>query len=366
MKYIPLNAASTEAEKETFCKMVASYGSEMDAHQNRCTPCGIFPKWANSMINIQGDFDLHLELCCDGDLYIGFIYGKIDYSWHKGYIKDGYGHIMEFYVLPEYRRRGYGRKMYLHLEELLRKDGAKRLYLTADPVTGATFWTRFGFAPTGEKSMENNLEIFEKSVTIDMMDFVIHHYDALIGEGNDPVFDPAPLREYMDKWDGQAFIDAMELDQNKSVLEIGVGTGRLAVRTAPLCGDFCGIDISPKTIERARYNLAEQRNVSLICGDFLSYEFDRSFDVVYSSLTFMHIEDKQRAIDKIADLMNCAGRLVLSIDKNPNDYIDNGTRRIKVYPDKPDATAGYLRAAGLTITDRYDTEFAKVFVARKE
>ena len=42
---------------------------------------------------------------------------------------------------------------------------------------------------------------------------LIRHYDALIDEGNDPVFDPPPLREYMDKWDGQAFIDAMELDE---------------------------------------------------------------------------------------------------------------------------------------------------------
>lgn len=162
MNYIPLNAASAEDEKEAFRKMVASYGPELDANQNRRTPCEIFPKWANSMINNQGDSDRHLELCCDGDLLIGFLYGKIDHSWHKGYIKDGYGYIMEFYVLPEYRRRGYGRQMYLHLEQLLTQDGAIRLYLTADPVTGVPFWSRLGFIATGEKSLENNLEIFEK------------------------------------------------------------------------------------------------------------------------------------------------------------------------------------------------------------
>lgn len=54
---------------------------------------------------------------------------------------------------------------------------------------------------------------------------VISHYDALIDEGNDPVHDPKPLQNYMDKWDGQAFIDRMELNVNKSVLEIGLGTG---------------------------------------------------------------------------------------------------------------------------------------------
>ena len=85
---------------------------------------------------------------------------------------------------------------------------------------------------------------------------IIRHYDLLIDENNDPVHDPKPLQDYMDKWDGQNFIDKMELNKDKSVLEIGVGTGRLAVRVAPLCGRFYGVDISPKTIERAKENLS--------------------------------------------------------------------------------------------------------------
>lgn len=35
---------------------------------------------------------------------------------------------------------------------------------------------------------------------------VINHYDLLIGENNDPVHDQKPLRDYMDKWDGQALL----------------------------------------------------------------------------------------------------------------------------------------------------------------
>ena len=81
---------------------------------------------------------------------------------------------------------------------------------------------------------------------------VINHYDSLIDENNDPVFDPEPLKEYMDKWDGKVFLDALTLDDTKSVLEIGVGTGRLALRTAPRCKEFYGIDISPKTIKKAQ------------------------------------------------------------------------------------------------------------------
>ena len=62
---------------------------------------------------------------------------------------------------------------------------------------------------------------------------VIAHYDKLIDESNDPVYDPEPLQEYMNKWDGQAFIEEMKIDNTKTVLEIGVGTGRLALKTIP-------------------------------------------------------------------------------------------------------------------------------------
>lgn len=193
----------------------------------------------------------------------------------------------------------------------------------------------------------------------------VSHYDLLIDEDNDPVHDPEPLQNYMNKWDGPEFTEQMQLNSSKSVLEIGVGTGRLAVRVSPLCGEFYGVDISSKTIERAKENLTEFENVRLTCADFLSYEFGRAFDVVYSSLTFMHIEDKQKAVNKIAGLLNDAGRFVLSIDKNPSKFIDTGTRKIKIFPDTPVEIAECIRTAGLTILNQYDTEFATIFVAQK-
>ena len=87
-------------------------------------------------------------------------------------------------------------------------------------------------------------------------DEVKAHYDKLIDENNDPVYDPKPLREYMDKWDGLTFIAQLLLNKEKTVLEIGVGTGRLGMRVAPQCKLFYGIDISPKTIARAKQNFS--------------------------------------------------------------------------------------------------------------
>ncbi len=126
------------------------------------------------------------------------------------------------------------------------------------------------------------------------------------------------------------------------------------------------MDISSKTIDRAAENLAGFKNIRLTCADFLTYGFDRTFDVVYSSLTFMHIEDKQRAVNKIASLLNDAGRFVLSIDKNPSDVIDTGIRKVKIYPDTVDTIVKCISNAGLILLNQYDTEFATIFVARKD
>lgn len=196
------------------------------------------------------------------------------------------------------------------------------------------------------------------------MNEVVTHYDKLIEENNDPVNDPKPLQDYMDKWDGQVFIDKMHLDSNKTVLEIGVGTGRIAVKVAPLCKAFTGIDISPKTITRAKEHLTSN-NTDLICGDFNDYNFESTFDVIYSSLTFMHIEDKQNTINKIYNLLNSNGRFVLSIDKNQDKYIDLGTRKIAVYPDNPEDTERYLNASGFTTIKMFETELAYIFVSEK-
>ena len=192
------------------------------------------------------------------------------------------------------------------------------------------------------------------------------HYDALIDENNDPVHDPEPLRTYMDKWDGKAFVDAMQLTPDKSVLEIGVGTGRLAMRVCEKCKSLIGIDISPKTVERAKENLRAFPNIRLICGEFITHEFTESFDVIYSSLTFLHVKDKKSAIQKIANILTCGGRFILSINKEQQTLLDFGNRQIEVYPDMPPKIVLLLTGAGLKIEKQFETEFAVIFTTLKE
>lgn len=194
---------------------------------------------------------------------------------------------------------------------------------------------------------------------------IVKHYDMLIDENNDPFRDPPVLQEYMNKWDGQVFINSLKLDKTKTVLEIGIGTGRLAAKIAPHCLQLTGIDISPKTIERARINLEINPNIVFICADFLRYNFENTYDIIYSSLTVMHFENKQKFIEKVDSLLNIGGIFCLSIDKNQSKYIDMGSRRVRIFPDTVESIVSLMDKSKMKKVSVQEIENAYIITYNK-
>lgn len=195
---------------------------------------------------------------------------------------------------------------------------------------------------------------------------VKEHYDLLIQEENDPVRDPPVLQEYMNQWDGPAFLQALAPSPDSRVLEIGVGTGRLARQVLKIgCGSFTGIDLSPATIRRAEENLEKWDNLSLIQGDFLTYPFSQTFDIIYASLTLFHFKDKETFVRKVGQLLCRGGRVVFSIPKEAQTSIQYGTREVELYPDDFHYLAALLEAAGLQVQKPLEVAFALILIADK-
>ena len=290
------------------------------------------------------DKNVFAYACKSSEKYIGIVVFRAE---------NNTAEILDIAVKPEYRKHGIGRKL---IDFILNQFPVDIIIAETDN-DAVGFYKKCGFTVAPAESIDDTERYSCK------LSAVLKHYDLLADENNDPVNDPEPLQHYMDKWDGRQFIDSLQMTKEKSVLEIGVGTGRIAVRTAPNCREFCGIDMSPKTVKRAKENLKKQTNVTLVCGDFMSYDFGRKFDVIYSSLTFMHIKEKQAAINKVKSLLNNGGRFVLSIDKNQSDTIDYGTRKITVFPDCKENITEYINHSGMSLIKIFETEFAYVFVA---
>ncbi|MCL2531635.1 MAG: GNAT family N-acetyltransferase [Oscillospiraceae bacterium] len=126
-------------------------------------PDDVLAKITRSMMERLGPCDRHLELVYAGRELAGFLQCKVDHADHAGFVKPGWGYVMEFYVVPEFRRMSYGRAMIARMEEHFVHHGVSRMWLTASADSHA-FWRTAGFAPTGEICPDNDKEIWEKCV----------------------------------------------------------------------------------------------------------------------------------------------------------------------------------------------------------
>ncbi len=316
--------------------------------------CQEYEYWSNEDCNVVGE-----NYWCKVVFENESPFAVIEFGLYEGVVT-----IMETFVAPEKRGQGMGSKLIKELIENAKDVIGIDIEKAEAIIYPSNIASQKAFEKAGFKYHHTH-EDGDAMTYVYEVNSVAKHYDILINEGNDPVHDPEPLKAYMDKWDGQVFIDKMQLSKDKNVLEIGVGTGRLAVRTAPLCKEFYGIDISPDTIKGAEKNLEQYRNVNLVCDDFMTYDFNTTFDVIYSSLTFMHINDKQGAINKVRELLKNGGLFVLSTDKNQDKFIDIGSNKIEVYPDTTEDIIQCINNSGLTLIEHYETEFANVFVCKK-
>jgi SAM-dependent methyltransferase len=176
------------------------------------------------------------------------------------------------------------------------------------------------------------------------------HYDRLAesGHGRD---DPPVLREYMARWDGPLFREALGDLGGKDVLEVGIGFGRIARQVLEQgCRSLTGLDISPKTIAAAMADLAEFPQVELVLADISDFVRPGSFDAAFSVLTMMHVRDKRRALQNIVDSLRPGGHLVLSID-NASDSLDFGKWTVTLYPWAAERYAETLRYLGCEVAD---------------
>ncbi|MCK5133923.1 MAG: class I SAM-dependent methyltransferase [Candidatus Sabulitectum sp.] len=177
------------------------------------------------------------------------------------------------------------------------------------------------------------------------------HYDRLAeaGHGRD---DPPVLQNYMARWDGPLFHDALGDLTGKDVLEVGIGIGRIARQILNRgCRHLTGLDISPKTIAVAQADLAEFPNLELALADITEFRRDLSFDLAYSVLTFMHVEDRPTALENIVASLRSGGGVVLSIDQSSSDGIDFGEWTVAVSRWLPAQYAAALKDLGCDVAD---------------
>jgi 2-polyprenyl-3-methyl-5-hydroxy-6-metoxy-1,4-benzoquinol methylase len=93
-----------------------------------------------------------------------------------------------------------------------------------------------------------------------------------------------------------------------SALDVGTGDGLLAADLRDAIDDVTAVDIDAGVLARAA---AEYSGIIWICGDVMSMELGRTFDVVASVATLHHLPDLSAAMRRLADLTAPGGVLVV-------------------------------------------------------
>jgi len=89
--------------------------------------------------------------------------------------------------------------------------------------------------------------------------------------------------------------------RGRTVLDVGTGTGRLALLLAQTGAIVTGVDASSEMLRVARERAeAQQADVRFVAGDAHALDFpDRSFEIVVSSRVLMHTPRWQTCVDEL-------------------------------------------------------------------
>jgi ubiquinone/menaquinone biosynthesis C-methylase UbiE len=125
--------------------------------------------------------------------------------------------------------------------------------------------------------------------------------------------------------------DLAQLQSGETVLDVGCGTGTLALiakERVGTTGRVFGIDPGPQQIARARSKAARRDlPIDFQVGVIEHLAFpDQSFDAVLSTLMMHHLPDdlKRQGLSEIARVLKPGGRLVIVDFKRPEKHEHHG------------------------------------------
>jgi|HigsolmetaAR201D_1030396.scaffolds.fasta_scaffold01285_14 trans-aconitate 2-methyltransferase len=204
--------------------------------------------------------------------------------------------------------------------------------------------------------------------------------------------DPSGPTPRAHEWDAEAYhrvsvphggwardvVDRLELTGDETVLDLGIGTGRVAtwlLQRLPR-GRVIGIDSSERMLEKARQALGDDERVTLIRGDLLELAIDPPADAAASSATFHWVLDQDRLFARIRRALRDGGQLAAQYGGRGNiaallAIVDEVTAREPFAEhfagwERPwrfagvDETVERLERAGFQVEDVWTTEAAVV------
>lgn len=151
-----------------------------------------------------------------------------------------------------------------------------------------------------------------------------------------PLFDVVAATTVRDHRIKRSVLAAAALGRGQKVLDVGCGTGTLAVAAAQAAPDVTvtGLDADPAILTKARRR-AGAAGLEIRFDEAMSNALpypDESFDVVLSTLFFHHLPDdaKHQTAAEVVRVLRPGGRVVVGDLGRPHDPVMRAAVRITV------------------------------------
>ncbi len=117
------------------------------------------------------------------------------------------------------------------------------------------------------------------------------------------------------RWMQKRLVSLIDLKEGQRLLDMGCGTGWAIKYAAGLVngnGEFYGVDLSPKMIEKATTNAAGLKNIHFVQANTEALPFeDNFFDTIICSNSFHHYFNPKKVLSEVRRVLKPGGRIYI-------------------------------------------------------
>jgi ubiquinone/menaquinone biosynthesis C-methylase UbiE len=150
------------------------------------------------------------------------------------------------------------------------------------------------------------------------------------------------------------------------VLDVGAGTGRLALSLAEQGAAVSALDISYEMLEVLKRKINGKFSVDLVVADAEALPFsENSFDVVVATFLIVHLKDPFIFFDEVYRVLKPGGLFLLTnINQKEPPHIESNEGLIKItsYYHRPEKIINHLEALAFSIRENAFLKEGEVWI----